>query len=109
MPKPSTHHMHDPGSIVPHIRPKGVFRVVAVTERWHATARIQLLSSAMAGGSSKGWNQLGLHQTGGAQRRQAHRAVTMAQNTVEWRRYAWEWRLGFSLVFTKIPHEGLPI
>jgi hypothetical protein len=22
MPKPSTHHMHDPGSIVPHIRPK---------------------------------------------------------------------------------------
>jgi hypothetical protein len=22
-PKPSTHHMHDPGSIVPHIRPKG--------------------------------------------------------------------------------------
>jgi hypothetical protein len=23
MPKPSTHHMHNPGSIVPHIRPKG--------------------------------------------------------------------------------------
>jgi hypothetical protein len=22
MPKPCTHHMHDPGSIVPHIRPK---------------------------------------------------------------------------------------
>jgi hypothetical protein len=22
MPKPSTQHMHDPGSIVPHIRPK---------------------------------------------------------------------------------------
>jgi hypothetical protein len=22
MPKPRTHHMHDPGSIVPHIRPK---------------------------------------------------------------------------------------
>jgi hypothetical protein len=22
MPKPSTHHMHDPGSIVPYIRPK---------------------------------------------------------------------------------------
>jgi hypothetical protein len=22
IPKPSTHHMHDPGSIVPHIRPK---------------------------------------------------------------------------------------
>jgi hypothetical protein len=22
-PKPSTHHMHDPGSIVPHIWPKG--------------------------------------------------------------------------------------
>jgi hypothetical protein len=22
-PKPSTHRMHDPGSIVPHIRPKG--------------------------------------------------------------------------------------
>jgi hypothetical protein len=22
MPKPSTHRMHDPGSIVPHIRPK---------------------------------------------------------------------------------------
>jgi hypothetical protein len=22
MPKPSTHHMHDPGLIVPHIRPK---------------------------------------------------------------------------------------
>jgi hypothetical protein len=22
MPKPSTHHMHDPGSLVPHIRPK---------------------------------------------------------------------------------------
>jgi hypothetical protein len=22
MPKPSTHHMHDPGSVVPHIRPK---------------------------------------------------------------------------------------
>jgi hypothetical protein len=22
-PKPSTHHMHDPGSIVPHIQPKG--------------------------------------------------------------------------------------
>jgi hypothetical protein len=22
MPKPSTHHMHDPGSIVPHIRQK---------------------------------------------------------------------------------------
>jgi hypothetical protein len=23
IPKPSTHHMHDPGSIVPHIWPKG--------------------------------------------------------------------------------------
>jgi hypothetical protein len=26
MPKLSTHHMHDPGSIVPHIRPKSVHR-----------------------------------------------------------------------------------
>jgi hypothetical protein len=26
VPKPSTHRMHDPGSIVPHIRPKGVHR-----------------------------------------------------------------------------------
>jgi hypothetical protein len=24
MPKPSTHRMHDPGSIVPHIQPKSV-------------------------------------------------------------------------------------
>jgi hypothetical protein len=26
MPKPSTHRMHDPGSMVPHIRPKSVHR-----------------------------------------------------------------------------------
>jgi hypothetical protein len=46
---------------------------------------------------------------GVAKRRQARRAVTVAQNTVEWRRYEWEWWLGFSSVFAKIPHEGLPI
>jgi hypothetical protein len=33
----------------------------------------------------------------------------MAQNIVEKQRYAWEWRLGFSLDFARIPHEGLPI
>jgi hypothetical protein len=43
---------------------QGVFRAVAVTERWRVTARIQPLSSALAGGSSKGWNQSGLRQTG---------------------------------------------
>jgi hypothetical protein len=33
----------------------------------------------------------------------------MAQNIVEKQRYAWEWRLGFSLDFARIPREGLPI
>jgi hypothetical protein len=87
----------------------GVFRAVATTGRWRAMARLRLLSLAMAGGSSKGQNGPSLHQTGAAQHRQAHRAVTVAKNTVEWRCYAWELRLGFSSVFTKIPHEGSPI
>jgi hypothetical protein len=69
---------------------QGVFWAAAITERWCMMARLQLLSSVMAGGSSKGWNRSGLHETGVAQRRQARRAVTMAQNTVEWWRYAWE-------------------
>jgi hypothetical protein len=46
---------------------------------------------------------------GAAQRRHARRVVTVAQNTVEWWRYVRKWRLGFSLVFAKIPHEGSPI
>jgi hypothetical protein len=88
---------------------QGVFAAAAINGRWHVTARLQLLSSAMVGGSSKGWNGLGLHQTSAAQHRQAHQVVTVAQNTVEWWRYAWEQWLGFSSVFTKIPHEGSPI
>jgi hypothetical protein len=88
---------------------QGVFQAAAITRRWCAMARLQLLSLAMAGGSSKGRNQPGLHPTGAAQCRQAHRAITVAQNTVEWRYYASEQRLGFSSVFAKIPHEGSPI
>jgi hypothetical protein len=88
---------------------QGVFHAAAVTRRWRAMARIKPLSLAMAGGSSKGQNKLGLCQMGEAQRRQAHRAVAMAQNTIERRRYAWERRLGFSSVFAKILHEGLAI
>jgi hypothetical protein len=80
---------------------KVVFRATAITGRWCATVRLQLLSSIMVGGSSKGQNRPGLHQTGPAQCRQARRAVTVAQHTVEW--------LGFSSVFAKIPHEGSPI
>jgi hypothetical protein len=80
---------------------QGVFQAAAVTGRWHAMARIQPLSSAMAGGSSKGRNQLGHHQTGAAQRQQARRAVIVTQNTVERRCYAWEQRLGFSSVYAK--------
>jgi hypothetical protein len=82
---------------------------MVVTGRWRAAARTQLFLSAMVGGRSKGPFELGLHQMGAAQRRQAHRAVTVAQNTVERQRYAWEQRLGFSLDFARIPHEGLPI
>jgi hypothetical protein len=85
---------------------QGVFWAAAITERWCMMARLQLLSSVMVGGSSKGWNRSGLHETGVAQCRQARRAVTMAQNTVEWWRYAWERRLGFSSVFTKIQLDG---
>jgi hypothetical protein len=33
---------------------------------WHTTVRLQLLSLAMTGGSSKGWNRSGLRQTGAA-------------------------------------------
>jgi hypothetical protein len=65
--------------------------------------------SAMAGGSSMGPFQLGLHQTGAAQRRQARRAVFVAQNTIERWRYVWERWLEFSSDFARIPHEGLPI
>jgi hypothetical protein len=74
-----------------------------------ATAMLQLLSPAMARGSSKGQNRLGLHQTGAAQSRQARQAVTVAQNIIEWQCYAWERRLGFSSVFSKVPHKGSPI
>jgi hypothetical protein len=63
---------------------QGVLRAATIIGRWRTTARLQLLSSAMAGGGSKGWNGPSLHQMGVAQRRQAHRAITVAQNTVEW-------------------------
>jgi hypothetical protein len=56
-----------------------VFWATAVTERWRAVARTQLLPSAMAGGGSKGLLQLGLRQTGAAQRQQAHRGVAVAK------------------------------
>jgi hypothetical protein len=88
---------------------QGVFRAATVTERWREMTRIQPLSSTMVGGSSKGRNQPGLHQTGAAQCQEARRAVTVAQNTVERQRYAWKRQLGFSSVFAKIPLEGLPI
>jgi hypothetical protein len=79
---------------------------VGVSERRCVMARLQLWSSMMAGGSSKGWNQLGLHQIGAARCRQAHREVAMAQNTVEWWRFVRKQRLGFSSVFAKIPHDS---
>jgi hypothetical protein len=84
----------------------GKVSAVGVSERWCVMARLQLWSSMMAGGSSKGWNQLGLHQTGVAWRRQARREVAMAQNTVEWWRFVWKQQLGFSSVFAKIPHDS---
>jgi hypothetical protein len=61
------------------------------------------------GGSSKGHNQHGLHQTGITQRRQARRVVVVAQNTVEWRRFVRKRCLGFSSVFAKISHDSSPI
>jgi hypothetical protein len=94
------------GSRGPH---QQVFRPTAVIERWRVAARTQLLLSAMAGGSSKGLFQLGLCQRSEAQRWQARRAVTVAQNTVKRRRYAWERQLGFSSDFARISHESLPI
>jgi hypothetical protein len=94
------------GSRGPH---QQVFRPTAVIERWRAAARTQLLLSAMVGGSSKGPFQLGLYQTGEAQRQQAHRTVIMAQNTTERQHYAWERWLGFSSYFARISHESLPI
>jgi hypothetical protein len=57
----------------------------------------------------QGMESAGFCETGATRRRQARRAVTVAQNTVEWRRYEQKRRLGFSSVFTKIPHEGSPI
>jgi hypothetical protein len=63
----------------------------------------------MVGGIFNGRFQLGLRQMSAAQRQQAHRVVIVAQNTIERRSYAWEQWLGFSLVFAKVPYEGLPI
>jgi hypothetical protein len=76
---------------------------MAVTGRWRAATRTQLLLSTMVGESSKGPFQLVLHQMGAAQRRQARQVVVVAQNTVERR------RIWFSSDFARIPHEGLPI
>jgi hypothetical protein len=74
-------------------------------------ARGQDFSSGpqIVGGSSKGQNRPGLHQTGMAQHWQACHAVTVAQNTVELWHCVQKRRLGFSSVSQKIPHEGLPI
>jgi hypothetical protein len=44
-----------------------------------------------------------------ARRRQAGCVVIVAQNTVEWRHVVRKRRLGFSLVFAKIPHDSSPI
>jgi hypothetical protein len=82
---------------------------VGVSGRHRTMARLWLWSLMMVGGSSKGWNQPGLHQTGTIRRRQARREVTVAQNTVEWRRFVRKRRLGFSSVFAKIPHDSSPM
>jgi hypothetical protein len=63
----------------------------------------------IGGRELRGVESIGSSPNGVAQYRQAHLAVIVAQNIVKRWRYAWEWRLGFSSVFAKIPREGLLI
>jgi hypothetical protein len=54
MPKPSTHHMHDPGSIVPHIQPK----VFADTQMSRIKYNYYYINSVSKDYDNSHWNEI---------------------------------------------------